>query len=132
MTETPDTHRALPAGWIYFDGDCGFCTAQRRRWGRVFERRGFVWLPLQNPGATQQLGVTETQLQAEMWVKLADSRTFSGVAAWSALMRRVWWLWPFGALMALPGCRVAGAALYRWIAKRRHCFGGVCTIPGRK
>jgi predicted DCC family thiol-disulfide oxidoreductase YuxK len=127
-TESTDKNAGAPAGGIYFDAACRFCVTHRRRWGPVFERRGFVWLPLQTPGAAARLGITEAQLQAEMWLQLADGRNYSGVNAWSALMRRVWWLWPLGLLLAAPGFNAAARALYRWIAQRRHCLGGTCRI----
>jgi predicted DCC family thiol-disulfide oxidoreductase YuxK len=130
-TEMTDKNVRNPAGWIYFDGECRFCVEHRKRWGSVFERRGFVWTPLQTPGTAERLGITEAQLQAEMWLRLADDRRFSGINAWSAVMRRVWWLWPMGVVLALPGVNAMGRALYRWIAKHRLCIGGVCTIPKR-
>jgi hypothetical protein len=86
---------------------------------------------LQTPGTAERLGITEVQLQAEMWLQLADGRRFSGINAWSALMRRVWWLWPVGIVLALPGFNAVGRALYRWIANHRYCLGGLCTIPKR-
>jgi predicted DCC family thiol-disulfide oxidoreductase YuxK len=128
-TEITDKNVDMPVGWIYFDGDCRFCAAHRQRWGKIFERRGFVWIPLQTPGTAERLGITETQLHTEMWLQLADGRKFSGISAWSVQMRRVWWLWPMGVVLALPGFKAVGRGLYRWIAKRRHCIGGVCTIP---
>ncbi len=118
-----------PAGWIFFDAECRFCVAHRRRWGAVFERRGFIWLALQTPGTAERLGITESQLQAEMWVQLTDGRKYSGVNAWGLLMRHVWWLWLLGLVIALPGFNGAAQAGYRWIARRRHCLGGVCRIP---
>jgi predicted DCC family thiol-disulfide oxidoreductase YuxK len=130
-TEITDHIATKPTGWIYFDGECRFCVEHRKRWGSIFERRGFVWRPLQTPGTADRLGITEMQLQAEMWLQLADGRTFSGINAWSAVMRRVWWLWPVGVVLALPVFNAMGRALYRWIAKHRHCIGGVCTIPKR-
>jgi predicted DCC family thiol-disulfide oxidoreductase YuxK len=127
-TEIPDNKGTKPVGWIYFDAECRFCVAHRRRWGPIFERRGFVWLPLQTPGAAERLGITDSQLRAEMWLQLADGRKFSGVNAWSAQMRRVWWLWPLGVMLAVPGVNAGAKVLYRWIAKNRHCLGGTCTI----
>ena len=123
-----DRNTTNPTGVIFYDAECRFCVAQRRRWGRVFERRGCAWLPLQTPGAAERLGVTDQQLREEMWLQLADGRRFSGVNAWGALMRRVWWLWPLGMLLALPRFNAAGRVLYRWIAKNRHCLGGTCSI----
>ena len=53
----------------------------------------------------------------EMWVQCADGRVASGVNAWGALMRSVWWMWPLGVLIGLPGINVGmnagGGALGR-------------------
>ncbi len=131
-TEITDNKTEKPAGWIFFDAECRFCVANRQRWGQVFERRGFVWLPLQTFGATERLGITDQELRAEMWLQLADRRKFGGVNAWAVLMRRVWWLWPLGFVLALPGCNAAGRGFYRWIAKHRQCLGGACAIPSHR
>jgi predicted DCC family thiol-disulfide oxidoreductase YuxK len=130
-TEISDNAAAMPTGRIYFDAECRFCVAHRQRWGGVFERRGFVWLPLQTPGAAERLGITESQLHTEMWLQVADGRKYSGVNAWAALLRHVWWLWLLGFVLALPGFNAAGHVIYRWIAMNRHCLGGACTIPLR-
>jgi len=127
-TEITDTTAHKPSGWIFFDDECRFCVAHRHRWGRIFERRGFVWIPLQTLGAAERLGITETQLHAEMWLQLADGRKFSGVDAWGVEMRYVWWLWPLGVLFALPGFNAAARVLYRWIAENRRCLGGACSL----
>ena len=124
-----DNKTTQPTGLIFFDAECRFCVANRLRWGQLFERRGFVWLPLQTSSAAERLGVTERQLREEMWLQLADGRKFSGVKAWGVLTRRVWWLWPLGFVLALPGFNAAARALYRWVANNRHCLGGACTIP---
>lgn len=118
-------------GWVFYDAQCCFCVAGRTRWGPLFERRGFVWLPLQTPGAAARLGVTEGQLFTEMWLQLADGRAVSGVNAWSTLMRAVWWLWPLGALLALPGINAMAAWVYRRIARNRYCLGGDCKMRSR-
>ena len=115
-------------GRVFYDAECRFCVAGRRRWGVLFERRGFVWLPLQTPGTAARLGITENQLRAEMWLQRADGRVTSGVGAWSELLRQVWWLWPLGMLIALPGFNALARVLYRWIARNRHCLGGHCPI----
>ena len=128
-TEITDNNANKPAGWIFFDAECRFCVAYRRRWGRIFEHRGFVWLPLQTAGAAERLGITDQELRAEMWLQRADGRKFGGVNAWAVLLRRVWWLWPLGFVLALPGFNAAGRGFYRWIAKNRQCLGGACTVP---
>jgi len=128
-TTSADSNTTKAAGTVFFDAECSLCVANRRRWGRIFERRGFVWLPLQTPGAAKRLGITDAQLQEEMWLQLADGRNCSGVNAWSMLMFRVWWLLPLGLVIALPGFNAAARAIYRRIAKNRHCLGGACRIP---
>lgn len=115
-------------GWVFYDAECRFCVAGMQRWGGLFARRGFEWLPLQTPGAAERLGVTDEQLLAEMWLQLADGRVFSGVNSWSVLFRSVWWLWPLGVLLAVPGLNAIAAWVYRWIARNRHCLGGTCKI----
>jgi predicted DCC family thiol-disulfide oxidoreductase YuxK len=111
---------------VCYDAACAFCVACKTRWGALFERRGFVWLPLQTPGTADRLGVNEQQLFAELWLQLADGRVVSGVNAWSTLMRSVWWLWPLGRLMALPGFNAIARVFYQWIAKHRHHLPGGC------
>lgn len=115
-------------GWVFYDGGCRFCVAGMRRWSGLFARRGFVWIPLQTPGTAARLGVTEVELLEEMWLLRTDRRTCGGVDAWAALFRGVWWLWPLGVLLAVPGFRWFGALCYRGIARNRHCLGGTCAI----
>lgn len=116
------------AGWVFYDAECDFCLRSVARWGRLFARRGFVWKPLQSPGAAAQLRVTEAELYAELKLLRPDSRVLGGIDAWTTLMRSVWWLWPLGALLTLPGLHAAGAWTYRWVARHRHCLGGACRL----
>jgi predicted DCC family thiol-disulfide oxidoreductase YuxK len=128
-TEITDNKTMTPAGWIFFDAECRFCLAGRRRWGRTFERRGFVWLPMQTPGTEERLGVTPEQLVSEMWVLPAGAPAQNGVNAWIELMRHVWWLKPVAMAIGLPGIKRLAQAVYRWIARHRYCIAGRCRIP---
>jgi predicted DCC family thiol-disulfide oxidoreductase YuxK len=131
-TEITDNNAKSPAGWIYFDAECRFCSANRRRWGRIFERRGFVWLPMQAPGTAERLGVAPDRLMAEMWFLPASGSPVSGVSAWIGLMRYVWWLKPLAVAFGLPGINRLIQAAYGWIARNRYCFAGRCTLPPTK
>lgn len=117
---------------MFYDAECRFCVAGMKRWGGLFARRGFQWLPLQTPGTAARLGVSEGRLMEEMWVQLADGRVVSGVNSWAQLMRSVWWMWPFGILLGVPGINAMARVVYRWIARNRHCFGGSCKIHTHK
>lgn len=121
-----------PTGWIFFDAECRFCTAGRRRWGRIFERRGFVWLPMQTPGTAERLGIAPALLLAEMWVLPAGGSPLHGIGAWIRLMRHVWWLKPLAVVLDLPGIRGLAQTTYRWIARNRYCIAGRCRIPARQ
>lgn len=130
-TETSDINDETPNGWIFFDAECRLCAAGRRRWGRIFERRGFVWVPLQTPGAAERLGATPDQLMGEMWVLPADAAPLRGISAWIALMTHVWWLKPLALGLRLRGVRPLAQILYLWVARHRYCFAGRCRIsPG--
>jgi predicted DCC family thiol-disulfide oxidoreductase YuxK len=131
-TEMADNNTTQPVGWIFFDAECRFCVAGRRRWGRIFERRGFVWLPMQTPGTAERLGVTPERLAAEMWVLPAGGPPLNGVGAWIGLMRHVWWLKPFAVVLGLPGIKRLAQAAYRWMARHRYCLAGRCRILPRR
>ena len=128
-TEITDTTDSPPTGWIFFDAECLFCAASRRRWGRIFERRGFLWLPLQTPGTAERLGLTPELLRAEMWLLPAGAPPLSGVDAWIRLMRHVAWLRPLAVVLEAPGLNRLARAVYRWIARHRNCIGGQCRLP---
>jgi predicted DCC family thiol-disulfide oxidoreductase YuxK len=131
-TEITDNKVPKPSGWIFFDAECRFCVANRRRWGRIFERRDFVWLPLQTLGTAERLGVTPELLMAEMWVLPAGAPPLNGVEAWVGLMRHVWWLRPLAVVLDLPGIKWLAQAVYRWIARNRYCIAGRCRVLPRQ
>jgi predicted DCC family thiol-disulfide oxidoreductase YuxK len=97
----------------------------------VFVKRGFRWLPMQTPGTALRLGMSEKELQSEMKVRLADGRVLGGVDAWASLLRSVWWLWPPGVLVGLPGVRTVSGMLYRSIARNRYRISKTCGLPNR-
>jgi predicted DCC family thiol-disulfide oxidoreductase YuxK len=115
-------------GEIFYDADCGLCSRGATRWGGLFERRGFHWLPLQTPGTTERLSADTTEVQAEMKLLLADGRIVGGAEAWAVLLRAVWWLWPIGVLMGLPGIKIFGDLYYRWLARNRHYLSTECGL----
>lgn len=121
-----DNNAKHPAGWVFYDGECVFCVSGVARWGWVFERRGFVWLPLQSSDAVRQLGTSATTSRDEMKVRLPNGGVTGGIDAWAILLRSVWWLWPIGLLLQLPGVHGLGNWLYRWVANHRYCFAGRC------
>jgi len=116
-------------GEVFYDADCAICARGAARCGGLFGRHGFRWLPLQTPGTATRTSASEAALRAEMKLRFADGRVIGGADAWAVLFRSVWWLWPLGFLIRLPGVNVLSAAAYRWIARNRHCISGACELP---
>jgi predicted DCC family thiol-disulfide oxidoreductase YuxK len=115
MNAIPD-HR----GWIFYDDHCGVCRLGRRATGRLFESRGFRWVPIQTPGAAGRLGVEPAEFDRRMHLLGRDGRVLNNADAFAALCRSVPWLWPLGALLAVPGFREAGRWLYDGFARHRY------------
>jgi predicted DCC family thiol-disulfide oxidoreductase YuxK len=115
-------------GWIFYDADCPICLRGRRVWGEIFDRRGFEWLPLQTPDVVGRLGLSEAALLEEMKVQLPDGQVLGGIDSWVVLFRSVWWLWPIGFILSLPGFHALGQRSYRWLARNRYCLGGKCSV----
>lgn len=116
-------------GEVYYDAECAFCTRGATRWGGIFEKRGFRWQPLQTPGTPAHTGASEAELRAEMKLRFVDGRVIGGATAWAVLFRTVWYLWPLGMAMDLPGVKTLSETVYRWIAHNRHCLSGACAVP---
>lgn len=117
-----------PRGEVFYDAGCGMCSRGATRWGGLFARRGFLWLPLQTPGTSERTGASADELRGEMKLRFADGRVVGGAGAWAVLFRSVWWLWPLGVLMGLPGFNTLSAAAYRRIARNRHAISEVCGL----
>jgi len=114
-------------GWVLYDADCRFCVALARRWERALARRKFQLAPLQTEGDRAGLD-GGAELLREMRVVTAQGRVFGGAAAVVELARHFWWAAWLGMVAKLPLCKRALDAGYRWIAARRHCFGGACAV----
>lgn len=120
-TPSPEPH----ARWtLIYDGQCRFCLgwiALIRRW----DRAGHVNLvPLQDGAAWAGLGGLSRQaLETAAHLVGPRGATYVGAAAAGPLLT----LLPGGrvlaAPLALPGAERIAAAVYRWVARRRHRLG---------
>lgn len=131
-TETTDNNGTAITtefrGRVFYDATCPLCLRTLDRFGPIFLRRGFAFVPLQSTWVTADLGITAGELRREMKLQLADGRVVGGVDAWIELGRTVWWLVPGAALLKLPGLGTLARAGYRWLARNRHCLSGVCGL----
>lgn len=97
-------------GWVFYDANCGFCTATAARFRDTLQRRGFRVIP--------------SGLWNELRLLTAEGHTRGGADAVLHLARHIWWAWPLWALAQLPGMRRVTHAGYRWIAVHRYCISG--------
>jgi alginate O-acetyltransferase complex protein AlgI len=116
---------------VLYDGECSLCVGLAQRCESLLRRHGFAIAPLQSSWVVQRLGRRADEGLTEMGLLTADGRSRGGADALIYLAGRIWWGWPLFALAHLPGMRPILWRLYRWIANRRHCFGGACQVPGR-
>jgi predicted DCC family thiol-disulfide oxidoreductase YuxK len=123
-TETTDENANRARGWIFYDGECVFCSAWVRRLQAMLGPRGFEFVPLQAFRAQRLLRIPERHLLSEMRVLLRNGKSFGGADAIMELARYVWWAWPLVALVQISGMRRALRAAYRRVAARRSCLGG--------
>ena len=128
-TEITQQRDGLPIrGWIFYDAACVPCVRGRQRAGRLFQSRGFEWLPLQTRGAAARLGVPESAFRTRMHLLTEDGRVLHNADALGVLCRSVWWLWPLGLLLVVPGFRELGRLGYDWFARNRYRVGGACRV----
>ena len=124
---TDSKGRQAAAGWIFFDGNCEFCTRLVRRWQQTLERRGFGFARLQDPRVQALLALPEGELLLEMKVITAPGRLFGGADAVIYLAGTIWWMRPLAWLARLPGVRSLLDAGYRFVAARRSCTNSECV-----
>lgn len=122
-------NEAVCRGWIVYDGRCGSCRRWVSRWGWLWERRGFRFVPFDGPRARKLIGPQQTAVPEEMKLFLPDGRSLGGAAAVAWLCRRVGWLWPLGVWLELPGIRGMAARVYRWWARHRSRDERPCPVP---
>jgi predicted DCC family thiol-disulfide oxidoreductase YuxK len=128
-SEFTDTKSRHARGWLFFDGQCNFCTKIVCAIAPSLAKRGIAIAPLQDPRVGPLLGLSPAELLLEMRLLLSDGTQFGGADAAVALAREIWWARPLVWLAALPGMLSLMRSIYRWIAARRHCVSATsCSV----
>ena len=117
-------------GWVLYDADCRYCTTLARRFRAVLAARHFELLPLQTPWVRQKLDLADRELLAEMRLLKPDGSMLGGVDALLEISRPFPLAWPIRQLAQFAAIKNIFHGIYRWIARHRHCAGGVCEISG--
>jgi len=126
---TDSKGRRARRGWLFFDGNCAFCTSVARWSGRLLGPRGYGVAPLQDPRVQELLALPRDQLLSEMRVLTQDGRQIGGADALVFLARELWWAWPFYGMAQIPGVLRLLRMGYGWIARHRECTSGICSRP---
>ena len=122
---------SAPGGWVLYDGSCALCRATAARFAPMLLRKGFRVLPLQDSRVFRQLKLAGDELLREMRVITPGGDVLGGAVAVADLARHFWWGLPLYWFSRLPGCGRLLASAYAWLAARRHCIGGACSLPER-
>ena len=113
------------AGWLLYDGECGFCSGLANRWGGLAQRAGFSLAELQAEWVRERLArndkaADKATTSNELLLLLPDDNVLGGADALVELCRHVWWGWPLWLLSRFPGVMRLLRWLYRRVAARRH------------
>ncbi|HTX22929.1 MAG TPA: DUF393 domain-containing protein [Candidatus Aquilonibacter sp.] len=115
--------------WIFYDGDCQFCTATAARFAPILGRRHFNLMSLQTPWVQQRLGLNPGEPLTEMKLLAEDGRIFGGADALLRIARKIWWAWPLVVLAQISGAKFLFRTAYERFAANRHCLNGICFLP---
>lgn len=121
----------LPRGQIFYDASCGLCQSSSERFRPMTERRGFSWIPLQEPRARTVLNLEGDEMPGEIKLLTRKGRLLGGVDALLYIARHIWWAWPLWLLGQLPIIRPLMNVWYRWVAKHRHELSTACGIDSK-
>jgi predicted DCC family thiol-disulfide oxidoreductase YuxK len=128
MTEIPDTNGLEPDARVFYDDHCPVCRATLDRWRTVFEDRRIVFHAMREPWVRQVLRIPTEGFPQEMKLQPREGPMLGGLNAVAWMCRRVWWLWPAGVLMVVPGLHHLARMGYRYVARNRYCLGDVCPV----
>ena len=118
-------------GWVFYDGHCPICGRWVGRFTNTLLRRRFLTAPLQRGWVQERLALDAEALLTEMHVITADGTHLGGANALLFLASRIWWARPLALLAKPPGVMRLLASAYRYIARRRYCGKGNCSIAHR-
>lgn len=116
------------AGWVLYDGSCGFCSRWVPFWENTLKKRGFDIAPLQSDWVVEKLKVSEKDLLYDLRLLFVDGKQLRGAVAYRYLMKRIWWAKPLYFLSTLPGLRALFDAGYRAFADHRHRISRLCGL----
>lgn len=132
FTEISERNGRRPAGWLFFDADCAFCSELARWLEPALLRRGFHCSPLQDRWVAFALDLPREELLREMRVWTPRRELIGGADAAVYLAGLIWWAAPLFAAAQIPSLRALLRAAYRWFAARRRCSAVPAVLAGTR
>ncbi len=117
-----------PAYVVYYDSDCGICTATVSFLRHCDWLRRFSWTPYQSLDSPPA-GLAWQDLEYAIQLTSGPAVIGNGFHAIRKLMIRLPILVPIAALMWLPGAALLGVPAYQWVARNRYRLSS-CVRPG--
>jgi len=135
-TEFSDSSEAAYRGWVFYDGECEFCTGWVQRFEPALLARGFHCAALQDGWVAPLLRVNRAELLrgVRVWLPAGTSDEKSlGISLVRAeavifLAREFFWARPLVWLARFSAGRRWIHAAYQRIAARRHCLAACAPM----
>lgn len=129
MSELTESKGRHARGWLFFDGECEFCTRLARLLARSMRRHGLAIAPLQDPRVIALLGLSREELLRSVRFITGDGKQYGGADALLALAQELWWARPIAYMARIPQVKHSLASAYSWGAQRFGCHA-TCTGIG--
>jgi predicted DCC family thiol-disulfide oxidoreductase YuxK len=113
-------------GWVFYDGQCGFCSRWLEFWRPTLAKRGFAIAALQEPWVVARFQLPMEELVHDLRLLTRDGKTAAGADVYLQVTKKIWWAWPFYAVFSFPGFNWLIHFGYRWFARNRYHISRAC------
>ena len=119
---------------VFYDGVCPICRKSRRTLERMdwLGRLRFEDIHDRSVAERELPEVSYADMLRQIYVKRADGSYFGGFECVRALAPVLPLLWPIAPLLWLPGMRLIGSRMYKFIARNRFryakCDDEFCSL----
>ena len=115
-------------GWVFYDGQCGFCSRWLAFWQPTLNKHGYAIAALQEPWVVAHFKLPIHELLYDLRLMKRNGQSASGADVYLQVARTIWWAWPFYAVFSLPGFNRLIHIGYRWFARNRYCISHACKL----
>lgn len=95
---------------------------------KLLTSRGFKTAPLQSAWVKDKIPMTDEQLVEDILMLTPGEKIVRGADVYRAIMKKVWWLYPFFLLSLVPGLNYIFNWSYKTFNKNRHLISKTCQL----